>query len=340
MSTKYTPLFASLLAALGFTVTANAQEIVPPYSYNNCIAVEAPVIDGVLDDSTWASALTTTPFVVHDDGSAASGVTTAKVAYDQNYLYIAFESKDSDIAATFTEQDDPTFSLDDTVEIFLDPDGDGKNYYEIGVTPLAYYDYVIHQPDPWSDDVDWDIEGFEYAVVVDGTLNDSSDIDEGFTVEVKIPLASLNYTSADEATDPSKWRFNLHKASYDTGAAKWNAQWLAWSPIGSFGFHQPTKFASLDFTDVNLWQPKVVYSQDQTASYAGIAYIANYYSAAAAPGMSSLDGWSVLGEIVTPYNANLIYTKGDVVTFNGQQWQANWWTQSAFPGLTQDWTAL
>ena len=343
MSTHYAPLYASLLIASSLTVAVNASANEAPYTYNAGVAVEAPVIDGILNDPVWTSAHTTSSFVVHNDGSAASGTTWAKLAYDQDYLYVAYHSQDTDITATFEAQDDPTFESDDTAELFLDPDGDGKNYYEIGLTPKTYYDYVIHQPEPWTDDKDWDIAGLVYASKVNGTLNDNSDQDQNFTIELKIPLASLNYTGTNEAVNPSTWRFNFHKADYNTGAAKWAAEWLAWSPMGSFGFHQPSKFATANFTDKPLWQQSVVYLKGKTVSYQGVSYLADYYSATAAPGLSSLDGWTPLvteGTGVLPYNINLIYTKGYVVTFNGQQYKANWKTKGKSPATSLDWTAL
>ncbi|MCE2573789.1 sugar-binding protein [Motilimonas eburnea] len=339
MKIKLTPIASLVLTSLTLGASLQAQAQTAPYLYTAHLVQQAPVLDGKLDDPIWQSIAPSELFVNHNDNSAAEHKTWAKLAYDEQNLYVAFYAEDTDIAANFSQHDDPTYEYDDTLEIFLDPTGQGKDYYEIGISALTYYDSVINSPNPWQDDVPWNIEGLTYAVQVNGTINDSSDIDQGMTVELVIPLTSLNYSGQDEGSNPSQWRFNFHRADYSTGSAQWEANaWLAWSPMGSFGFHQPTKFAYLNFSDVPLYLAKQTYRQGNQVSYLGQLYQALYYSTQT-PGSSSQDGWRVNAEQATDWNANLVYLAQDQVRFNGKVWQAQWWSQGQQPGKSQDWAA-
>ncbi len=328
---------SGLVLAMGLAAPVLAEV---PYHYPAGKTPIAPEIDGKLNDAVWSSVKATRHLVLHNDNSPSAVVTWSKVTYDDDNLYIAFFAQDNDIASQFTQFDDPTYQTDDTVEVFIDPDGDGKNYYELGVTAQAAYDVVIHQPKPWSDDQPWNIAGLEYAVNVEGTLNDASDIDQGMQVEIKIPLASLNYLGNNEYQNRT-WRFNLHRAEYSSQADTWMAnEWLAWSPIGSFGFHQPEHFGYLHFTDLTLWQAGKAYPRGSKVSYQGQAFEALHYSSAAAPGMAAQDNWRVVSEVPTDFNTTLTYLAGDQVRFNGQVYQANWMTKGQWPGISIDWTVI
>ncbi len=326
-----------LLLSTGFTASAMAAA---PYTYNAVLAASPPMIDGKLDEAIWATAATTSLFVQHHNGHAmALSDTWAKVTYDAENLYIAYWAQDHQLSTSYTNHDDPTYQNDDTVEVFFDPDGDGKNYYELGISLNAAYDLVVHQVSPWSDDIAWNIEGLEHAAVANGTVNDDSDLDEGYSVEVKIPLKSLNYLANDEFQN-KQWRFNLFRANYSSFAADWEAYaWLSWSPVGSFGFHQPERFAYLNFTDVKPWESRA-YQAGEKAAFNGAIYQAEHYSATAAPGVSALDNWRVLSDVPTAYNATLYYLEGDQVTFDGATYQANWKTKGQSPAENTDWTLL
>lgn len=319
-------------------ITANVFASEEPYTYSAGLVSTPPVIDGIADDEAWISAQQTSRFVYHQDNSSANVGTWAKVAYDSDNLYILYEAMDSDLVSTFTGHDQPTYEQDDTVEVFLDPDGDGKNYYEIGASLSASYDEVIISIDPWVDDDPWNVQGYEYAVTYSGTINDDSDKDLMYTVEMKIPLSSLNYTGNKEFEN-KLWRFNLFRAEYSTSSETWVPNgWLSWSPVGSFGFHQPERFAYLEFIDVPLWKPGT-YNNFEKVSYKGKVFEARFNSVSA-PGLSGTDGWRVLSEEPHQFNDNLFYTKGDTVEYLEQIWIAKWNSQGQLPNLSQDWDLI
>lgn len=236
-------------------------------------------IDGNL--SEWQTVPYTDVFLNHENGNAGISSAQAQMLWDNNNLYIAFTVTDTDVSANFVNQDDPLYSNDDLVEMFFDFDGSGNYYLELGVNAKGVnYDFNIICPGgpcgSWNSDAVWDMVGLESAAIVNGTLNNSSDSDAGYTVEVKIPFSSLaslsgnNYVNVDELTS---WRGNLFAINYNTGASTNAAtDYLSMFNHNSFGFHQPSKFGTFNF----MGQPTSV--SPYKANSVQISVIYNSYS--------------------------------------------------------------
>ena len=60
--------------------------------------------------------------------------TRAKFAWDSNHVYIGIECWDSDIWATFKGRDQKLWEQE-VVEVFIDHDGDYRDYLELQVSP-------------------------------------------------------------------------------------------------------------------------------------------------------------------------------------------------------------
>ena len=84
----------------------------------------APRIDGVLDDAAWSAAA---PLTLVDslDGSKPELRTIARLSWDDQALYVAFECEDPDVWGTLRQRDEPLYTQD-VVEVFLDADADGR----------------------------------------------------------------------------------------------------------------------------------------------------------------------------------------------------------------------
>ena len=172
-------------------------------------------VDGRLDEFDWAAAPQINAFtrILNDYGRITSP-TRARMLWDEEGLYIAFACRDGNMWALFTEEDDPMWS-EEVVEVFIDPDADGLDYLELEVNPLnAVVDLHIGRVQPdWVSDKDWDIVGLRTAVQVQGTVNDSTDVDRGWTVEILIPWAAFEPTIAGGGRPRvgDRWRLNLYR---------------------------------------------------------------------------------------------------------------------------------
>ena len=247
-----------LLAGLCLATAAAAQDDLPTYACTK--TATPPTIDGNAGDPAWDQAEATALFDVEDRARQAqhSRPTRAKMLWDDDNLYFLFEMEDADVWSTFTNRDDQIWQ-EEVVEIFIDPDGDGLDYAEIEVNPLnVVFDLLLSRP--WSDGgrgfAQWN-PTFSSAVTVDGSVNDDSDTDSGWTVEVALPWEALATDIRNVANGKSlppqmgdEWRLNLYRFERlrQNGAVA-TAEASAWSTVGVVDFHRPDRFGILSFVD-------------------------------------------------------------------------------------------
>ena len=77
----------------------------------------------------------------------------------------------------------------------LDPSNTTQPYYEIEVNALnTIFDLLLNKPyrNEGKPIISWDVKGLRSAVKIQGALNDASDKDEGWTVEMAIPFKSIS----------------------------------------------------------------------------------------------------------------------------------------------------
>ena len=112
-------------------------------------ALEPVVVDGKLDEFSWESAHQINRFErILNDYDEVLFPTRAKMLWDGDYFYFAFVCQDADMWAIYDQEDDPMWS-EEVVEVFIDPDGDGKRYLELEVNPLnAVVDLLIYSVSP------------------------------------------------------------------------------------------------------------------------------------------------------------------------------------------------
>ncbi|MFB9080477.1 carbohydrate-binding family 9-like protein [Flavobacterium procerum] len=185
------------------------------------------------------------PFKIHNTGEKASQNTFVSLAWNDKNLYLACRTEDSKIIGKRQPKDSKIYETDDLVEIFIDPDGDGQNYVEIGVNAFStYYDMLLKcissECGGWNTSTDYDISGLKAA---------SKTTLEGFSTEIKIPFASLEKIKTGGFKKPkknTKWKGNLFRIDYGNTT---EYQALQTYKSGKFGFHQPEEFAVFEFLE-------------------------------------------------------------------------------------------
>jgi len=193
-------------------------------------------IDGELKESYWQNASIDDKFWM-TKGEALSPVkTSVSAVMDHNYLYIGFNAEDEDIYAQLKNEDDPIYDKDDVVEIFIDPRGEGKIYYEIQVSAAGVkFDSKFNGRRKNRDD-SWDSK-IKYAVKLDGTLNDKSNKDKGWSAEVAIPWSSIEDAPVNPPKDGDKWKVFFYRINRHTGKKSKSEDFTAWTPPYSGDFH-------------------------------------------------------------------------------------------------------
>jgi len=207
---------------------------------------KAVTIDGVLDEEDWKRTEASGPFSETGSGEKGLFMANSRVMYDDQKLYVAFEVNDSYVKSTFGERDEHLWEQD-AVEIMLDPNGDGKNYFEIEVSPTdvvfdTRYDSP-RKPKPFGH-IDWDSQA-EVKAKVEGKPNDDKP-DKSYVVELAIPWQAFNVITPTPALPPvanSSWRVNF----FVMDVQKSGKRAVGWSPPLVSDFHVPDRFGVISF---------------------------------------------------------------------------------------------
>ena len=168
---------------------------ISPRRYSAAFCDISIQINGLMDEPAWSAAPWSDDFADIEGATRAtpSQRTRVKMLWDAKYLYIAADLAESDLWATLKTHDEIVFQ-DNDFEVFVDPDGDTREYYEIEVNALGTI-FDLYLPVPYRAGAkanhNWTAEGMRVAVHLDGTLNDSRDTDTGWQVEMAIPWATF-----------------------------------------------------------------------------------------------------------------------------------------------------
>ncbi|NJB66876.1 hypothetical protein GGQ74_000516 [Desulfobaculum xiamenense] len=235
-----------------------------------------PVVDGQLDDVCWHEAHWSDIFVDLVHGTPAWLDSRCAMEWDERALYIAFRFEEPNVTANLTERDAPIY-MDDDAEVFIaGPDA----YYELEINAFGTVYEVLWIWDDAFDPqgahagaefsgrtmrlagigshrhprgmrtgfLDWDLPGLVTAVRIQGTVNDDTDVDEGWTVEVAIPWTGLRRILPDAPMSPQPgWTFRADCSRFrhrDSAGRRIDPPngW-ALGPHGQFDSHMPEKFA-------------------------------------------------------------------------------------------------
>lgn len=237
-----------------------------------CGRTVSPIaIDGKLDEEAWQGARWTEDFVdIEGDKKPKPRLTTrAKMLWDDQYFYIAAELTEPHVWGTLTEHDAVIFQ-DNDFEVFVDPDGDNHQYFEFEINALNT-GWDLYLPKPYKDggtaDNGWEIAGLKKAVQVQGTLNDPSDTDRGWFVELAIPWSAFQPPLAKDAVGHKaealrprngdywrvdfsrvEWQHEVVDGQYRKVAGTKEDNWV-WSPQGIIDMHRPERWGFVQFTD-------------------------------------------------------------------------------------------
>ena len=197
-----------------------SEEIVIPKHYIVTKTQDALVIDGVANESSWQNAKFTDDFIDIEGKKIPKYNTKTKMLWDEGYLYVYSEMEEPHIWGTLKQRDTIIYYNND-FEVFVDPSGDGKYYGEIEINALnTVWDLFLDKPYKLGGRADyaWNLDSMKSAVKVYGTLNNPSDIDSLWTLELAIPLKPLIALKNEPKTIPLEgecWRINFSRVEWD-----------------------------------------------------------------------------------------------------------------------------
>lgn len=251
-----------LLAFVPWIIAGAPGEHPAPRGYVCYRTENAPTIDGKIDEAAWQAAPWSEEFVdIEGDKKPKPRFRTrVKMLWDDKALYIAADMDEPHIWGTLTKRDSVIFQ-DNDFEVFIDPDGDNHLYGELEVNAKnTAWDLLLTKPyrDGGKALNGWDIIGLKTAVALNGTLNDPSDTDKGWSVEIAWPWEGLKELTNMPAPpkDGNQWRINFSRVEWDTTieAGKYvkvkgrpEHNWV-WSPQGVINMHCPERWGYLQFS--------------------------------------------------------------------------------------------
>ena len=250
-----------------------------PYAYRCHFARNAPKFDGKLEEEAWAKAPWTREFTDIEGGTRPlpRHTTRVKMLWDDQFLYVAAYLEEPDLWATYDEHDMIVFHEND-FEVFVDPDGDGREYYEIEINVIGtVFDLFLHRPyrEGGPAEHGWHASGMKTAIHTTGTVNNPLDRDESWVVELAIPWSDFqppktrmdgtpwvlppireHLRSAEAPRDGETWRINFSRVHWDLQVVDETYQKVpdrpeynwTWTPQWEINMHVPEHWGFLEFT--------------------------------------------------------------------------------------------
>ena len=264
----------------------------PPYPEENlkhytCYRAVGPiVIDGHLDEESWQKAPRSPRFEdLEEPGRPALFDTQAAMLWDDEHLYVGFWVEEPDIRATLTERDSMICREND-VEVFI---AGQDAYYEFELNALGtimerFYIWQDRYKEAGYADIpefalidngivdtlgghwsghksergrrwcfrSWDMPGLQWAVHLDGTINDSSDVDRGWFAEIAFPWQGLKHLAGDRslpAKDGDVWRMDISRFQWiEEGGSRTCPGW-AGNSHGVYDSHTPERFTYIHLSE-------------------------------------------------------------------------------------------
>jgi hypothetical protein len=214
-------------------------------------AVGEIVIDGVANEPGWSMAAMSGELVTADGSPEPVGKAIARMTWDEQNLYVFASITDSDVYSQYKQHDDPLWKAD-CVEMFIDADGNRSGYVELQVNPNnATFDSFFASTRAQPGDEKWDAN-MVTAVKVRGTGDKSGDADQGWDVEIAIPLAAVKgkHDTMAVRLPPQvgdRWRLNVVRVDYRSGGGGPGV--ASWNRISYSDFHALERMLTVVFAD-------------------------------------------------------------------------------------------
>ncbi len=280
----------------------------------------AITVDGRLTEHAWQAAPTTALFV-DIEGPLRSGPrfdTQARMLWDDDYFYVAAELEEPDVWAKLDYRDAIIY-YDNDFEVFIDPDGDTHEYYELEVNAYST-EWDLFLVKPYRDGGPalhaWDIQGLQTAVWIDGTLNQPGDRDKGWTVEIAIPWSVLRECAHRDAPprDGDQWRVNFSRVEWHTEVSNGvyhkaidpasgnplpEDNWV-WSAQGLINMHYPEMWGYVQFSGLTVGAGTVAFRPQEVEQAAWRLRQLYYLQRAWYNQHQRFADWSELSELPAP----------------------------------------
>ena len=249
------------------------------------------IIDGNMKKEIWQNATWSKRFVDMVTGESGIFNTQTAILWNKTHLYIAFIAEEPFTEAKQTIRDSIVF-LENDLEVFIDGGdcyyelevNAANTVYEVffiwkdAFTRGSRFDipmFDLFQPEAYTFGGDYDrtgssfwkgthprgirwaftnfdMAGLQTAVNIEGTLNDNSDIDKGWSLEIAIPWSSLSLLSNGRSIPPATgdiWNMFLGRFQklMLSGKEVQPHPAMALNSHGIYDTHMPDRWSRIEF---------------------------------------------------------------------------------------------
>lgn len=242
-----------------------SSEILEPKTYIIPKTSKSIVIDGT-PERAWNAVDFTDRFIDIEGKKEVPVRTQVKMLWDDTFLYIYAELEEEHIWGNLKQRDTIIY-LNNDFEVFIDPSPNTEVYAEIEINALnTVWDLLLNKPYRVGGfaNFHWNLDALKTAVRIDGSLNDPSDTDKKWSVEMAIPLNALIELKNDRRKpieEGDQWRMNFSRVQWDFDLIEGKYQrkheggkllrehnWV-WSNQGEINMHMPENWGIVQFTE-------------------------------------------------------------------------------------------
>ena len=212
-------------------------------------------LDGKLDEAVWQSAarysfcqIETPQAPRVQERLAKDGFENGYVMFakDDAYLYVAAKMDDADIVQYVNKNQIALWRYGDLLEVFIRTDN-SSGYWELFASPRSNKTSIFFRS-PGLKVFDSNFRkrpGMEVAAQLQGSLNKHDDVDQGWTVEMRIPIAELEEACGVKFSADQKWYILAARYNY---AKKFRMeQYSAYPQLPQLQYHLLEYYAPLQF---------------------------------------------------------------------------------------------
>lgn len=213
----------------------------------------AIIADGKMDEDAWKDAeVRSLDYFFRRDKPADEQKSTFRMLWDDENLYLFYDFEDTSLTARETGYDGRPY-LDDCAEFFCLPVPDSLYMhfgFEVNILK-ARYDYVVlwqfhNNRTVFIPDYNPD---YEVGVTYDGTINDDTDVDKGWTMEFIIPLKAFRGFNTRNLVG-TRWAFQVVRQDRNLVDDRFRSTSTLFPTYDvNLDVHPPYRFGLMEFMD-------------------------------------------------------------------------------------------
>lgn len=252
-----------------------------PFNPPTYVCYKAPsaiTIDGILSPEEWEAVPWSADFVDIEGDSQPQPYhqTRVKMVHNEKGMYFAVQMEEPHIWATITEHDAVIYQ-DNDFELFLNPTNDTHNYLEYEINALGT-EWDLFLSKPYRDNPvvlnNWEFRGIQSAIHIDGTLNNPTDEDTAWSIEIFLPWSDIYQVkrTGKAPAEGEQMRVNFSRVQWTTkiqdgkyvkvpmpGEDKIREHNWVWAPTGAINIHMPEYWGYVQFSEQTAGNTQVAF---------------------------------------------------------------------------------